>query len=81
MYIVCTWKKRVVVAKVQTADNCFSLIGPRQCSAALGGLATSNSLTKGTTGLKKASELRSTYGFHKGSLINIIHPPTCTLYM
>ena len=28
-------------AKSATADSCFSLIGPRQCSAALGGPATS----------------------------------------
>ena len=33
----------VVVSKVQTADSCFGLIGPRQCSAALGGPPTSNS--------------------------------------
>ena len=35
--------KGVVVPKVQTVDSCFSLIGRRQCSAALGGQATSNS--------------------------------------
>ena len=28
-------------AKSATADSCFGLIGPRQCSAALGGPATS----------------------------------------
>ena len=26
-----------MVPEVQTADSCFGLIGPRQCSAALGG--------------------------------------------
>ena len=36
-------KKGVIVPEVQTADSCFGLIGPRQCSAALGGPATSNS--------------------------------------
>ena len=30
-----------MVPEVQTADSCFGLIGPRQCSVALGGLATS----------------------------------------
>ena len=35
--------KGVVVPEVQTADSCFGLIGPRQCSAALGGPATSYS--------------------------------------
>ena len=30
-----------VGAKSATADSCFGLIGPRQCSAALGGPATS----------------------------------------
>ena len=31
----------VIGAKSATADSCFGLIGPRQCSAALGGPATS----------------------------------------
>ena len=52
-------QKGVVVPKVQTAGSCFGLIGPRQCSAALGGPATS--------GLKKAREL---HGFGKDSSIN-----------
>ena len=44
--------KGVVVPKVQTADNCFGLIGPRQCSAALDGPATSDSRPKAPWDLK-----------------------------
>ena len=61
---VCVHEKR---GKSATADSCFSPIGPRQCSAALDGPATSNSRP---LGFKKARELQSTYGFRKGSLIN-----------
>ena len=32
-------KKKVVVPKMQTVDSCVGLIGPRKCSAALGGPA------------------------------------------
>ena len=46
--------KGVVVPNVQTADSCLGLIGPRQCSAALGGPATSNSRPKAPQGLKKS---------------------------
>ena len=37
-------------AKSATADSCFGLIGPRQCSAALDGPATSTE-DQGTKGL------------------------------
>ena len=73
IYIHYAFKKEVVVPEVQTADSCFSLIGPRQCSAALGGPATSNSRPKAPWGLKKARELQGTHRFHKGSLISILY--------
>ena len=40
-------KKGGMVPKVQTAD-CFDLVGPHQCSAALGGPATSTGDLYGT---------------------------------
>ena len=56
LFMCCMEQKGVVVPEVQTADNSFGLIGRRQCSAALGGPATSNSQTKAPMGFKKAWE-------------------------
>ena len=56
-------QKGVVVPKVQTADSCFSLIGPRQYSAALGGLATSNSRPKAPRSLNRQGSSRVLMGF------------------
>ena len=45
-------EKGVVVPKVQTVVSCFGLVGPRQCSAALSGPATSNIWPEAPWGLK-----------------------------
>ena len=46
-------------AKSATADSCFGLIGPRQCSAALGGPATSTEDLRHQGTLNKPGVLRA----------------------
>ena len=45
-------------AKSATADSCFGLIGPRQCSAALDGLATSTEDLRHQGALNKPGVLK-----------------------
>ena len=45
-------------AKSATADSCFGLIGPRQCSAALGGPATSTEDLRHQGALNKPGVLK-----------------------
>ena len=45
-------------AKNATADSCFGLIGPRQCSAALGGPATSTEDLRHQGALNKPGVLK-----------------------
>ena len=52
-------KLQTVGEKSATADNCFGLFGPGQCSAALGGPATSaEDLYKAPRGLNKLGVLK-----------------------
>ena len=52
--------------EVQTADSCFGLIGPRQCSVALGGQATSTVDLRHQKGaLNKLKDVSTLVGFVK----------------
>ena len=52
-------------AKSATADSCFGLIGPRQCSAALGGPATSTEDLRHQGALNKPGVLKHLWvSFH-----------------
>ena len=48
-------------AKSATADSCFGLIGPRQCSAALGGPTTSTEDLRHQGALSKPGVLKRLY--------------------
>ena len=48
-------------AKSATADSCLGLIGPRQCSAALGGPATSTEDLRHQGALNKPGVLKQMY--------------------
>ena len=56
-------------AKSATADSCFGLIGPRQCSAALGGPATSTEDLRHQGALNKPGVLKHcTHTGYQGEL-------------